>query len=182
MNRIKIINICLVVFIVIGVAYAAVTKVTKAAITNSTIDSTTIGATTPSSGVFSSLSSTGGLNSTAVGNTTPSTGAFTTLSTTGLTVNTSFAQGSAFKHQRGTTCTTPSGANAGCATTVTWNSAFADTNYTYICTVESLGGFVQYLNEDPGSKTASSIHFQIINTTGNTTAANGTYNCAAWHD
>ena len=69
-----------------------------ATITNSTIDSSPIGATTPSTGAFTSLSSsnvniTGGsisgvsiaitaLNNTPVGNITPSTGAFTTLGAT----------------------------------------------------------------------------------------------------
>jgi hypothetical protein len=52
-------------------------------LTGGTINNTTIGATTPSTGAFTTLSASSGLNSTAVGNTTPSTGSFTTLSATG---------------------------------------------------------------------------------------------------
>lgn len=49
-------------------------------LTGGTINNATIGATTPSSGVFSSLTATSGtLNATSVGATTRSTGAFTTL-------------------------------------------------------------------------------------------------------
>jgi hypothetical protein len=50
------------------------------AITGGSINNTTIGASTASTGAFTTLSATSGLNSTAVGNTTASTGAFTTLS------------------------------------------------------------------------------------------------------
>ena len=52
----------------------------NAVFTGGSIDNTPIGANTPSTGTFSTLSITGGLDNTPVGSTTPSTGAFTTLS------------------------------------------------------------------------------------------------------
>ncbi|MFZ9760591.1 MAG: hypothetical protein ACO3DH_03955, partial [Candidatus Kapaibacteriota bacterium] len=68
---------------------------TLGATTATSINSTPVGNTTPSTGAFTTLSSTGAtalgattatsINSTPVGNTTPSTGAFTTLSSTGAT-------------------------------------------------------------------------------------------------
>lgn len=54
-------------------------------ITGGSVDGAPVGATTRSTGAFTSLSATSGLNSTAVGNTTPSTGAFTTLAASGVT-------------------------------------------------------------------------------------------------
>jgi len=51
-------------------------------IVNATINNTTIGATTPSTGAFTSLTSTSGAINGTVGATTASTGAFTTLSST----------------------------------------------------------------------------------------------------
>lgn len=53
-------------------------------IVNATINNTTIGATTPSTGAFTSLTSTSGAFNGTVGATTASTGAFTTLSASGL--------------------------------------------------------------------------------------------------
>lgn len=53
---------------------------TTANVTAGTIDGATVGATTPSTGKFTTLQATSGINSTAIGATTPSTGAFTTLS------------------------------------------------------------------------------------------------------
>ena len=50
------------------------------------INSTAIGAITPSTGAFTTVSATGGINSTAIGAITPSTGAFTTVSATGQSV------------------------------------------------------------------------------------------------
>lgn len=46
------------------------------------VDGTTIGSASPSTGAFTTLSASSGLNSTAVGNSVASTGAFTTLSAT----------------------------------------------------------------------------------------------------
>lgn len=54
---------------------------------------------------------------------------------TSPTINTGVSQGSGFKHQRfGSLCTTAAAAGATCTTTLTWTSAFADANYTVVCT------------------------------------------------
>jgi hypothetical protein len=128
-------------------------KFTQAVIINSTINSTTIGATTPSTGSFTGLGITSGLTNAAGG----------------------------AKHQRGTTCTTAAGTNGECGTTVTWGGGgFVDTNYTWGCTVESNAGTVQYIYG--GGKTATAASFQVMNTPGNTGAASGTYDCWAFHD
>ena len=57
---------------------------TGVSFTGGTINNVPVGNTTPSSGAFTTLSASSGLNGTAVGNTTASTGAFTSLSATGL--------------------------------------------------------------------------------------------------
>ena len=54
---------------------------------SSQIDSTTIGATTPSSGVFTSLNSTSGALNGTIGATTANTGAFTSITATSATVS-----------------------------------------------------------------------------------------------
>lgn len=145
----------LIVITTVALAFAATTKLNKVAIQNSTVDSTTIGATTPSSVVVTTFQANTSMLST----------------------------GTAFKHTRGTTCTTAASLNASCATTVSWpGSNFADTNYTYGCNVESTGGVVAYLNADPSNKTIAHVSIEIINTPGNNSAASGTYNCWAFHD
>lgn len=57
-------------------------------ISGGTINGTQIGNTVPSSGVFTSLSSSSGALNGSIGATTPSTGAFTNLSSSGVYVNT----------------------------------------------------------------------------------------------
>lgn len=63
----------------LGVTGADPTFGNNPTVTGGTIDGTPVGGTTPSTGAFTTLTASSGLNSTAVGNTTPSTGAFTTL-------------------------------------------------------------------------------------------------------
>jgi hypothetical protein len=68
----------------------------NAVITGGSVNGTPVGATTPSTGAFTTLSTTStttlglttaaAINNTPIGNSTPSTGAFTTLSATGLTI------------------------------------------------------------------------------------------------
>ena len=65
------------------------------ALTAASLNSTPIGATTPSSGAFTTLTA-AGINSTPIGSTSPSTGVFTALSTAsiaGMTTPLSVAQG-----------------------------------------------------------------------------------------
>src|SRR6185369_11765369 len=106
--------------------------------TNSTIDSTTIGATTPSSAVVTQLG-----------------------------VNTGISQsGTGAKHFRGTSCTTAASAGATCPTTVTWpGGAFANTNYTYVCFTNGDGNAA--LNSGTASsKAAGSVVVVLQNTPG----------------
>jgi hypothetical protein len=86
------------------------TSLYRIAVTGSLIDSTPIGATTPSTGAFTSLSSTSGALNGSIGSTTPGTGAFTTASASGgftgnLTGNASTATA---LQSAPSTCTSPS--------------------------------------------------------------------------
>jgi len=98
----------------------ALTKYRSMAITNSTIDSTTIGATSPSAGAFTTLSSTQPV--TLGGRLTENAGVINS--------------GVGLKHVRVASCTAI-GSGGFCPTTVTWPSAWADTNYTEVCSVEN---------------------------------------------
>jgi hypothetical protein len=99
---------------------------------------------------------------------------------TSPTINTGVSQGSGLKHQRfGTTCTTTASVGALCSTTYTWTSAFADANYTVLCT-----GFSPQAGQPVLAipiRTASQITVQIESVT----AAAVSYaevDCIAAHD
>jgi len=119
---------------------------------SSQIDSTTIGATTPSTGAFTSLSSTSGALNGTIGATTANTGAFTSLSATSATVS-GLTNGNCVQASTGGLLTTtsapcnkqvenvalttgicpsamPNAAFASCSTAITFPTAFADTNYS----------------------------------------------------
>lgn len=129
----------------------AVTKLRQVQLVSSTIDSTTIGATTPSSAVLTTLK-----------------------------VNTSVLNnGSALQHLRVSSCTTGSGANGFCGGTITWNVAWADTNYTAVCMID---GSATISVQGTASKTTTQIGYVVYNVNGNTAAASGTLNCIAMHD
>lgn len=135
-------------------------KLTGAAIVNSTINSTTIGATTPSTGAFTTFSS----STSSVFN--------------GSITNT----GTGIKHVRVASCTTAASANAFCNTTVTWPApAFPDTNYTYGCSGDG-NGAAMVQGTASGSKTASTFIAVVLNTPGNSLASSVTLNCWAFHD
>ncbi len=136
-------------------------KFTGANIVNSTINSTTIGATTPSTVAATTLTSS------------------TSAQFNGSVLNT----GTGFKHARANGCTTTTGAGTGfCTATLTWPApAFADTNYTYGCSVEG-NGAIEFTNVVAGSKTTSSIQYTLLNTPGNGSAATGVIECWAFHD
>lgn len=125
------------------------------------------------------------INSTAIGATTPSTGAFTALtSSTSILFNGSvLASGTAFKHIRVTSCTTAAGSDTNfCNTTVTWPApAFPDTSYSYGCSGDG-NGAASFVNTSSASKTASSIVAVVQNTRGNPTANSVTLSCWAFHD
>lgn len=132
-------------------------KFTGAAIINSTINSSTIGATTPSSAIFTSTQVNSGLLVNAGVNNT----------------------GTGFKHVRAASCTTPATNPGTCSTTVTWPTpAFADTNYTLVCTSENSGAYVG----GAGSKTTTQFNVNIFNNPPATTAISVTLDCIGVHD
>jgi hypothetical protein len=91
------------------------------------------------------------------------------------------ADGSGFKHKRVASCATGAGANAVCTTVVTWGTAFADGNYTAVCTLVNgavAGGSVTRV---VGVALAASVTVEITN--GPAGGANsGAVECIAVHD
>lgn len=94
------------------------------------------------------------------------------------------ADGSGLKHKRVAACATANSAGSTCDVTVTWTTAFADTNYTPSCT---LGFGTAAPSGKPSliiqAKTASSVTVRVIATengvAGGTTAQ---ISCIAIHD
>jgi hypothetical protein len=101
---------------------------------------------------------------------------------TGLTINQGVWQsGTGFKHARVATCSTTTTSLSTCGVTITWGgSAFADTNYTMACTLESPNtqGGVGYFN----NKTTTTVQVGIINFTSGTAVTSGFIDCIAIHD
>lgn len=99
----------------IDVDFQGITKVSTADINGGTIDNTTIGATAPSSGIFTSLTSTtvdingGNIDGTAIGATSPSTGKFTNLEASGTV---EFTSTGAMRIPSGQTADRPDGEEA----------------------------------------------------------------------
>jgi hypothetical protein len=90
--------------------------------------------------------------------------------------------GTGFQHIRVSTCTTAASQFAACDTTVTWNTAFADTNYTTVCTADATGapaGFTVILVHD---RTAAHIIVTIGNVGTGVTATSGVVDCIGVHD
>jgi hypothetical protein len=102
---------------------------------------------------------------------------------TSPTINTGVANnGTGFQHKRGVTgCATAASLNAVCSTTITWNSAFADANYTVIgCVGNGVASGIPVLNAI-GSKIAASITVQTLAITA-AAAQYSTIECTAVHD
>lgn len=98
---------------------------------------------------------------------------------TGPTINTGVSQGSGLKHQRfGPTCTTAASAGSTCFITYTWTTAFADTNYTPVCTGVAPSNGTATIGIE--NWTASGI--QIILTSTGLANTYGGVNCIAVHD
>lgn len=85
---------------------------------------------------------------------------------TGTTFSTGIgADGSGFKHLRGTTgCTTAASVGAACTTVVTWSTAFADANYTAGCSGDLVTSGIP-VNGGLTAKVAASVTFQTVATT-----------------
>jgi hypothetical protein len=99
---------------------------------------------------------------------------------TSPTVNTGVSQGSGMKHQRfGATNATTATAGATSLTTYTWTNAFADANYTVVCT-----GHTQ--SSTPGGVSVESVTASnfAVRVTAITAAASSfaTVDCIAMHD
>jgi hypothetical protein len=141
-----------VIFILLLPLYVALanTAYRKLAISNSTIDSTVIGGTSPAAGTFT-------------------TGKFTT----GIINN-----GVGLQHMRATSCTTAASAGAFCQTTMTWPVAFANTNYTVVCSTQSGTLFLGAIN----NKTTTQITPIVELTPGNAAAASTEIDCVGIHD
>lgn len=88
--------------------------------------------------------------------------------------------GSGLKHKRATGCTTGSTSGNTCTTTVTWTTAFADANYTAVCTL--LGpatlGHLAAISTDVIA--AASVKVETVTDTN--AAIAGTVDCIAIHD
>jgi len=114
-------------------------------ITGGSINGTTIGATTPSTGAFTSLTSTSGSLNGAIGGTTPAAGAFTTLtssSTTTLNGTTIPASKTLVDTDSSQTLTNKTMSGASNTFTNLPNSALTNSSITIGSTSVSLGGTI----------------------------------------
>lgn len=100
----------------------------------------------------------------------------------GINVGTGLAaDGSGFKHQRGTAgCVTTAAAGATCTTVVTWNTAFANANYTAVCSGRGIASGVP-LNGGLTAQRAASVTFQTVAAT-RSEAQYTNIDCVAVHD
>jgi len=100
-----------------------------------------------------------------------------------LTINGGIANnGTGFQTRRLTSCTTATAANSFCNTTVTWNTAFANTSYTHTCQLTAAGSNSwAVVHSVSSSKMAGSAVIQITNGAAGG-AASGTLECIAVHD
>jgi hypothetical protein len=152
----------LALIVVVALCGFALTRYRSLAITNSTIDSTSIGSTTPAAGAFTTLSSTSPV--TFGGRLTENAGVINS--------------GIGLKHVRVGSCTA-TGAGAFCSTVVTWPSAWADTNYTEVCSVDNTA--VLYVVGITG-KTTTSTSVIVEVSPGNSGSFSGIINCIGMHD
>lgn len=97
------------------------------------------------------------------------------------TLNTGIANnGSGFQHKRVAGCATSATPGNTCVVTVTWNTAFADKNYTAVCTGDEVASGVP-VSGGFKSKTAASVQFQTAALT-NAAARWTSIDCLAVHD
>jgi hypothetical protein len=92
------------------------------------------------------------------------------------------ADGSGFKHKRfGASCTTGVGVGQSCQGTYTWTTAFADANYTVVCTGEGQASGVP-VSAGVMTKTASNFVFVVMDASGVNAAQFSAVDCIAVHD
>ena len=92
------------------------------------------------------------------------------------------SDGGGLKHARVASCTTAASTNANCDTTITWTTAFADANYTAVCTTDNPSVAVGVFVVGTNTKLAASVKVTIQNTPGNSSATSATINCFVPHD
>jgi hypothetical protein len=88
--------------------------------------------------------------------------------------------GPGFKHKRVTGCTTGAVSGNNCETTVTWTTAFADANYTPVCTLLGAATLGHLGAISTSAIAAASVKVQTVTDTA--AAITGTINCIAVHD
>lgn len=87
--------------------------------------------------------------------------------------------GSGHKHIRFVSCTTAAGANSFCTTSMTWTTAFADANYSVVCTASNDAG--QGWVTGTANKVAAGMDVNFTNGPG-AGALSETITCLADHD
>lgn len=99
----------------------------------------------------------------------------------GMTVNTSVAEnGSGLKHKRVAGCATGRVQVNSCFTTVNWETAFANSNYTVSCMGDGIVSGIP-LNGGITAKTSTFVVFRTVSLT-NIAAQYGVIDCIAMHD
>lgn len=126
-------------------------------LTDSLIDNTPIGTTTPAVGIFTNI-----------------TGTLTGNATTATTL-----QNNALQYGQSSGCSTGSGGGSVCGSTVPWVIGYSDTGYYAVCTIVNPFG---YPSIQGYTKTNSSITVNIQNGTSNQAVnSGGVLNCIALH-
>lgn len=88
--------------------------------------------------------------------------------------------GTGFQHKRVPGCTTLAGIGSNCKVTITWNTAFADTNYTATCSTSAGTSWTGYVM--PSSRSASTLDVYVINVTSSNGFTANEIACIAVHD
>ncbi|HWZ44009.1 MAG TPA: hypothetical protein VNW97_11055 [Candidatus Saccharimonadales bacterium] len=89
---------------------------------------------------------------------------------------------SGIMHVRAASCTTSNATNpASCNTTITWPGAWADTNYTAVCTADQSGSAAPFGVIAVFGKTTTQISVSIQDS-GGSAATNGLIHCIGMHD
>jgi hypothetical protein len=94
------------------------------------------------------------------------------------TINGGIAPTSGFKTQGFSSCTTTAVVNGSCTGTLTWTTAFTDSNYQVVCDMVNSSALGIFL----GAKAAGTVAYTVYNAAGGTAAASGVIECIAVHN
>lgn len=100
------------------------------------------------------------------------------LVVTGGVVN----SGAGMMHVRTNSCTSPTGTNSGCNTTVSWPGTWPDTNYTAVCTVDQTGSPSGIAVGGIFNKSTTQMSVVIFNLPDQGAAVSGVLDCIGVHD